>query len=58
MMPGRVEQRTDGWYNVDADKRIPLIWDIWGAGGFGYAALPAQIRALLRRIADLERRGP
>lgn len=56
-MPDRVELRGDGWYDVEADLYLPLLWGIYGAGSFGARALPAEIRSMRRRIVDLERRG-
>ena len=56
-MVNRVERRPDGWYDIEEDLFVPMLWDIYGAGGFGARALPSEFRQLQRRIADIERRG-
>ena len=56
-MVNRVERRPDGWYDIEEDLFVPMLWDIYGAGGFGARALPSEFRQLQRRIADVERRG-
>lgn len=56
-MPKRVERRADGWYDTEADRFVPMLEDIYRAGGMGLAALPTTIRNMIQRLADLERRG-
>ena len=51
-MPGRVERRPDGWYDTDAERFVPLLLDLYRAGGFA-----DWIRELRRHIDDLQRRG-
>lgn len=56
-MADRVVRRPDGWYETSGDLFVPMLWDVYGAGGVGGAALPSVVRSMQRRIADLERRG-
>lgn len=51
-MPQRAERRPDGWYDTERERFVPLLRDVYWAGGF-----MDRIRTMMKRLEDLERRG-
>jgi hypothetical protein len=47
-----VERQPSGWYQTDKGRIEPLLDDIYNQTG-----TIARLRDLMRRVADLERRG-
>lgn len=56
-MPGRVERRADGWYDTEREVFLPLLNEIYRAGGPGITGFISAFRQMQRRMEDLERRG-
>lgn len=48
----RVERQQSGWYQTDREVFVPMLQDLYHAGGF-----VDVYRRILKRLEDLERRG-
>lgn len=55
--PRRVERRTDGWYEPEGGRVLPLLMDVYQQGSLGAGGLVQVVRDLNQRTAELERRG-
>lgn len=51
-MPGYVERQPSGWYETGKQRKVPMLSDIFWAGGFA-----SEYRAMKKDIEDLLRRG-